>query len=165
MHNPKAGQHKGIKFPEIKIMIATLSLAVMIGIWNLLSNQAVQASKVSPTPVVAPPPADLPGDNPLNAAVPTLVPLVDLSTISSVKVSDPVQSTVPVSQSGLPLRAAAIPTQIIVQKFKPLIEQPVQVITSGGGGGGGGRGSGGGGGGGGSVSAPPPVAHTGSSHP
>jgi hypothetical protein len=122
----------------------------MIGVWNLLSNEAVQASISSPSPEVTPPQADAPGENPLQAAIPTLVPLVDLSTVSSVNVASSVQVSSPVSQTVLPLRSAAIPTQVIVQKNKPVIEQPVQVLASGGGGGG---------------SAPAPVTSTHSSHP
>jgi uncharacterized membrane protein YgcG len=161
MQNPKAGQRKGVKFAEIKILIATLSVVVILGIWNLLSNEAVQAEKIVPAPVVSPPSADFSTDPQVDSPLPTVVPLVDVTTITSaVAVQQPV-SNQPVKPSVLPLRAVAAPTQVIVQKYKPVVEQQVQVISSGGGGGGGGGSSSGGGGG----SAPAPVTTTRSSHP
>jgi hypothetical protein len=170
MQNPRANPRKGTKFPEVKLLIATVSLAVVIGVWNLLSNQAVEAEKAPPAPVEAPPlagsTADLSGQPP----IPTLVPLVDLSSLIQASAAGqpvPVVSSLPSNKPAAALRSVTIPTQTtIIQKNKPVIEQQVQVIVSGGGGGGGGGsspsvGSGGGGGG----SAPAPVTTTHSSHP
>jgi hypothetical protein len=156
MQNPKASPRKGVKFAEIKILIATLSVAVMLGIWNLLSNEAVQAEKIVPTPVVSPPGANQGTDTLANSPLPTVVPLVDVSIVTSVAAVQQPVSNQPARQSVLPLRAVAVPTTVIVQKFKPVVEQQVQVISSGGGGGT----SASSGGGGGSASAPVTSTHS-----
>lgn len=158
MQTPKPAPRRGVKFAEVKLLIATLSLAVVIGIWNLLANQAVQAEKAVSTPVETPPLTGSTQD-PSQAALPTLVPLVDLASLPQVSAVGQAVSAVknaPAQQSPTTLRSVTIPTQTIVQKNRVNIEQQVQVVVSG-------RGGGGGGGGGGA--APAPVTTTRSSHP
>lgn len=68
-------RRKGSKFMDAKIFIAVSSLAVTIGLWNVLSNRAftdqkpVQAA-AGTSPVTASVEEDLP-------PIPTLVPLAD----------------------------------------------------------------------------------------
>ncbi len=141
-HHPR----KGSKLVDAKLFIVALALAITIGLWNLLSNAAVQADKASAT-LSAPPPAqaDAPAGQDL-PPLPTLTSLVPIATLDpqaassgNVNVSDPPQTT--------SLRVVGIPTQVIVQKFSPQVNQPV---ASGGGHSGGGKSS--------------PVTSTGSSH-
>ena len=143
MQAPHNNKHKGPKFLDMKLFIAAMTLAITIGLWNLLSNNLLQADRSAPTATVeapAQPPANVAQDPP---PLPTLVPLleVDLSKTSAiVPANNPVQS-VSGSVQTTQLRSVAIPTPMIVQ-------QGVIQVGSGGGGGGSGGGGGGGGGGG-----------------
>ncbi len=147
--------NKKIKFLDTKIFIASLAVASTIGLWNLLSNNAVQADKLSPTPIVTlppqPPAYDAQGVPPL----PTLIPLVEGPLPQAAGSAQPAQLQVQQNAQIGSLRSVTAPDQTIVQKSKPVFEQGVVTIVNGGGGGGG-RSAGG------SPSAP--AATTSSSH-
>ncbi len=137
MQPGKTTPTKKIKFLDTKVFIATLSIAVTLGLWNLFSNEAVQAEKVSPTAVV-----NVPPQTPANAAqgyppLPTLVPLAEISTQQLADGQTTNQGQESDQTNGL--RAVAVPTLTIVQKSKPVFEQSggVTVISVRGGGGGG----------------------------
>jgi len=123
--------NKKAKFVDTKIFIASLSVAVTIGLWNLLANNAVQAEKAAPTVVETQPTqtnaVEAQGFPPL----PTLVPLVDLSLPQSGS-SSVMNQTQPNLQPNA-LRSVTAPDQVIVQKVKPVIDQPVVTISNGGG--------------------------------
>jgi|WetSurMetagenome_2_1015567.scaffolds.fasta_scaffold80522_2 hypothetical protein len=119
--------HKA-KFIEAKLFIAALTLGITLGFWNLFSNQAIQADRLSPTAVVS-----LPVQQPAVAGLglpplPTLVPLADSSSQSFAAQPQALEG-------NAPLRSVSLPTQVIVQKNMPVIDQAV-VISAGGGGGG-----------------------------
>ncbi len=139
MQPTRNAPNKKAKFIDTKIFIASLGVAVTVGLWNLLSNNAVQANKPSQT-VVATQPAqtnavDAQGFPPL----PTLVPLIDISSprLSGSSQANQTQAIPQVNS----LRSVTAPDQVIVQKVKPVIDQPVVTINGGGGHGGGGGGS------------------------
>lgn len=138
MQPSQANSHKRSKFLDLKTFIAVLSIAITVGFWNLFSTNAFALEKASPNPIINPPqqpPVGESQDLSSQLAIPTLVPLVSVSSLQPAKSAT--------TQQTLPLRAAAAPTQVIVQKVKPVFYQPVQVINGGGGGGSAG-GSGGG---------------------
>ncbi len=137
-------RRKGVKFLDVKVLIGTLSAAVVIGLWNLLANNSLIAQKAAQTPPATPPPQPpvASGDLP---PLPTLIPLIDVSSVTSAGETTSVST--PAGSQSPSLRVVAAPTQVIVQKVNPVIAQPVQV-------------SGGSGGG-----APKPVTTTRSSHP
>ncbi len=158
VQNTRSSPHKKTRFLDTKIFIASLAVAVTVGLWNLLSNNAVQAEKVAPTPVVAPPPQPSSGEAQglTFPPLPTLVPLVNAPAqqpaVQQAAGSGQAPQTQVNSQPGA-LRSVTAPDQTIVQKSKPVFDQAVVTIS----GGGGGRSAGGGG------SAPAPVTTTSSS--
>ncbi len=172
VQNTSSTPKKKTKFMDTKIFIASLAVAVTIGLWNLLSNDAVQADKAAPTPIVAPPPQPPAGESqgfpPRSAGpqdglpfppLPTLVPLMDAPAQQAN--GQQAAGAVPAPQAqGNPqsgaLRSVTAPDQAIVQKSKPVFDQGVVTIVNGGGGG---RSASAGG----SSSAPAPVTNTGSS--
>lgn len=128
---------KGAKFLGAKTMIATLSLAIVLGLWNVFSAGAMRADLAPADPTTTPPP-----DSPGLAPLPTLVPLVDVSgSLASAPAQgalaqDPAGQT---TDASAPLRSVTAPQSggtVIVQKFKPSIAS----FDSGGNGGGGGGG-------------------------
>jgi hypothetical protein len=138
MQPSQVNSHKRSKFLDLKVFIGVFSMAITIGFWNLFSTNAFALEKASPNPIINPPPQPPVGESQdlsSQLAIPTLVPLVSVSSLQPVKSA--------VTQQTLPLRAAAAPTQVIVQKVKPVFYQPVQVINGGGGGGSGGSSVGG----------------------
>jgi hypothetical protein len=160
MQASRNNKHKSPKFVDLKLFIAALTVAITLGLWNLFSNNAVQADRLAPTVAV-----DVPAQPPVNVGqdlppMPTLVPVLKIvpSTTNAQAPANPVQ---PASSSAQPgeLRSVAIPTQTIIQRSAPVVQSAIVVAsggTSGGGGGGGGRGGG---------SAPAPVTSTQSSRP
>jgi hypothetical protein len=131
-------KRKKPKFVGIKILILTLSGAITIGFWNLLSSNAFMAT--TPPAVVtipAQPPANTAQDLP---PIPTLMPLVKVSELQSSAVTVPADlpQTAPVDQA-VPLRVIDAPTIVVVQKSKPVVGAQASTVsnTSGGGGGGG----------------------------
>ncbi len=129
-------QRKPVKFLDAKVMIATLAVAVTIGLWNLFSIDAVRAEKAVPPALQADPPVSTAGQAQDLPPLPTLVPLVTLQELPAAGQAVPAgavqASPVPV-QTGK-LRAVAAPTVTIVQKNRPMVDAPV--VSSGGGGGG-----------------------------
>ncbi len=130
--NPKNKPGKP-KFIDIKILIAALAVAVTVGFWNLLSSNAYSAEKSSPSVVIT-----LPPQSPSVAAdnlppLPTLVPLVDVTIPQAGLASDAVNLSQPGSQAPVvdnpagqlqpssQLRVVGVPTQVIIQKAKPVI--------------------------------------------
>lgn len=144
----KTGTRKKAKYLDLKLLIASLALAVTIGIWNLLSYNAVLAEKAAAEPPAQPDPNNM---NQPAEALPTLVPLVEISIPTQTAPLSPIKSSPQGLGPNQPLREVSAPTQVVVQKIKPLIQQQVQVSLAGGGGGVG--------------SAPKPVTTTSSSHP
>jgi hypothetical protein len=141
--------NKKVKFLDMKVFIATLAFAIAVGLWNLLSNNAVQADKAAPPAVVTLPPQTPAGEAQGFPPLPTLVPLIDVS--SSQPVSAPQTSQLQAGVQTGSLRSVTAPDQTIVQKVKPQFDQAVVTISGGGGGGGG-------------SSRPAPVTSTSSSH-
>lgn len=138
-------RRKGAKFLDAKVLIGALSAALVIGLWNLFANNALAVQKAASTPLVEPlqqPAGAADGLPPL----PTLVPLIDVGPVASASAA--ISPANPVVNQPSSLRAVAAPTQVIVQKVKPVIAGPVQQVSSGSGGG-----------------APSPVTVTRSSHP
>jgi hypothetical protein len=123
------------KFMDTKVLIAALSLAVTLGLWNILSNQAVQAEKAVPTQAV-----NLPPQPPANAAqgfppLPTLIPLVNVTGGQANPQQAAAGAAAPQGGSqATQLRSVDAPSLVIQQKGKPRIDQ--EVLVSGGGGGG-----------------------------
>lgn len=130
-------QRKPVKYLDAKVMIATLAVAVTIGLWNLFSVNAVRAEKAAPPALQAGPPDASAAQTQDLLPLPTLVPLVTLQDLPAR--AAPVEAgqagQVPV-QTGK-LRSVTAPSVTIVQRNKPLVDAPV--VNSGGGGGGGGR--------------------------
>ena len=125
---PRPPTRKAPKFLDAKMMIAALSAVVTVGFWNLFASQAAQAQD---SPEALAPEAleeSAPSEEQAGGLppVPTLVPVMDLSN-----------SVPAAAQSGqaAPLRSVAQPTVVVVQKNKPLIDAPAQVVVNGGGGG------------------------------
>jgi hypothetical protein len=139
MQASRNNKNKTPKFMDMKLFIAALTLAITIGLWNLLSNKLVQADKLAPTAVVnlpAQPPAGVAQDLP---PIPTLVSVLQIDT-SKISAIAPANSVQPVSSSvqSAPLRSVAIPTQTFVQQNAPIVQQAVVNVSGGGSGGGGG---------------------------
>jgi hypothetical protein len=133
MQPTRPSQKKPVKFLDAKVLIATLSLASTVGMWNMFSHSALKAdqNKVDPTttPPPQPPAEGLDGLAPL----PTLIPLVNVTTQQEVNTAQTAQQ--PAGQMPA-LRSVTAPTQVIVQKVKPVFDQPAAVVSGGGGGGG-----------------------------
>ncbi len=159
MQSPHNRPRKGAKFLDVKVFIAAFSVAVTLGLWNLFSNNLVLAEKIVPTPVLTPPPSPSASSAQDLPPLPTLVPLIAVSSPQTNGVS-PVNSAQPAGQNT-PLRVVSAPTQAIIQKYKPAVNQPnqpAQVANSGG------SHSSASNGGGSAAPAPAPVTTTGSSH-
>jgi flagellar basal body-associated protein FliL len=123
-------KNKTPKILDIKILITTIAVAVMVVFWNLFSNNAYAADKQSPDVVIT-----LPPQTPAVAAdilppLPTIVPIVDvtLAKVGSAakEVSQPVKqdaqaNNIQPTQQATPLRVVGIPTMVIKQKFAPVV--------------------------------------------
>lgn len=117
------------RFLDTKLFIGALSAALIIGCWNLYSQDIYQAEKAAPAAVLS-----LPPQQPANVAqgfppLPTLVPLISLNEDQANQLPVSASEAQTAGQS-LPLRSVSIPTPQIIQKVKPIIVQPV--ITAGG---------------------------------
>ena len=130
------GSRKGPKFLDVKVFIATLALAVTIGLWNLLSMSNLQVSKANPDPLNAPAPQASGQDAQGLGPIPTLVPLVEVDTSGSLAEQPVSGGGSNANQPATALRSVTAPDQTIVQKAKPVFEQPQVVVVSGGSGGG-----------------------------
>lgn len=125
---------KAPKFLDAKILIAALSAAVTVGFWNLFSGQALAVeaaqAKQPPQPEDDTAAVALPVEEPQTNGlppVPTLVPLMDLSTAGGVTAD---QQGLP-AQPGSPalLRSVAAPTVAVVQKGKPVVDSPSVTVV------------------------------------
>jgi hypothetical protein len=130
------------KFIDIKLFIAALAVAVTIGFWNLLSNNAYASEKSSPSVVITLPPQapSVAADN--LPPLPTLVPLVDVTVPQVMPASDAVNLSQPAnsapgvdnaaaqSQPSTQLRVVGIPTQVIVQKAKPVFGDTITAASN-----------------------------------
>lgn len=148
----RANQPKGPKFLDAKVSIAALSIAVTAGLWNLFANSAMAAEKAGPAPdegQTAPPVVESQASEAGLLPLPTLVPLVK---VTSPDAGAAAPASQPAQNGAAPaLRSVSAPTAVIVQKQRPLIDQPSVQVSDGGD-----RGNGGG-------SAPAPVTTTRSS--
>lgn len=115
---------KKSKFLDIKLMIVALSAAITMGLWNLLSNSLLQSGSVAPSAKDSTSQTQ-PTTSEGFAPIPTLVDLAEYSTASQSVLAAPATSTQPSS-----LRSVAPPSQTIVQKNKPTINQPPQVVIT-----------------------------------
>lgn len=110
---------------DAKIFIAVSSLAVTIGLWNVLSNRAftdqkpVQAA-AGTSPVTASVEEDLP-------PIPTLVPLAD-----SAGFQPQANTAAQASQNPGGLRSVTAPNEQIVQKNKIVVDIQSPASSSGG---------------------------------
>ena len=136
-HNSKKDKPK---FIDAKILIAALAVAVTIGFWNLFSNNAFAAEISSPSVVVTlpPQPPSVAADN--LPPLPTLVPLVEVTIPQVAQGSEAVNVSQPGNQTPInnnaagqlasPLRVVGIPTQVIVQKNKPVFGEVISAASS-----------------------------------
>ncbi len=137
MSTPK--KRKVSKFTGIKVLLATVSIAGVLGFWNLFSVKALQdensSGQVQAVAPTDPPPSFDLGLQPL----PTLVPVVSVPTLAVQSASRPAAAQV-APDATLPLRQVAVPTPMIVQQ-KPIVVSMGGAASSpsGGGGGGGGK--------------------------
>jgi len=136
-HNNKSEKHK---FVDTKILIGALAIAVTVGFWNLFSNGAYAADKSSPSVVVTllPQPPSVAADN--LPPLPTLVSLVDVTIpqvapgSTAMNVSQPDNQVPAANSSALQqsntLRVVGIPTQVIIQKQKPVFGEQISAIQT-----------------------------------
>lgn len=146
MQNPNtartAPQRKVSKFLDTKMLIASLSVAVTVGVWNLLANDAYVQAKNQPKPNVAPPPQSDPAQGAAEG-IPTIAPLAPVTIQPQTGTNGAAQSaSAPAAGAAAgQLRSVTAPTQAVVQKVKPQFGQSVDVVVVNGGGGGGGGGA------------------------
>ena len=121
------------RFIETKYLITVLAVAVTVGFWNLFSINAYSDEKSSPSVVVTLPPQPPTVGADILPPLPTLVPLVDVtipqltSGSQAINTSQPGGDQAPVVDNSVdqplqatPLRVVGIPTEVIVQKKKPV---------------------------------------------
>jgi hypothetical protein len=119
---------KAVKFVDTKVLIGTLSTAVTIGLWNLFSSSAFEADKLQANSV--PPSQDASNEETqVLAPLPTLIPLIQVSAPQS---NPGVTGKEEQIAQPTNLRSVAVPTQVVVQKVKPVVDSAV--VVSGGGG-------------------------------
>lgn len=130
METRRKAQSKQVKFLDVKLLIATASIAVTLGLWNLFSHDAFKAELAPPEPENAPPQDTTSLDLP---PLPTLAPLVSQPDLDMAQAAAP-GAPAPAgenSSADLPLRSvSADESPVIVQKFKPVVDVPV--VNSGG---------------------------------
>lgn len=136
MQTPRSTPKKSPKFMDTKVLIAASSIAVTIGMWNLFSNGALNDQIASQKTVQA-----APAEAPVAAGqglppMPTLVPLVDVTSLHTGQLTT-AQDSGPLAASEiqpnkLNLRSVTAPDQVIVQKVKPMFDQPGIVVIGGG---------------------------------
>jgi hypothetical protein len=105
---------------DLRILVTTLSLTAIIGLWNVFSHQAQQdlAAAESDNLVNAgPAPTGEDGLPPL----PTLVPMDDMLIIRNPESKASVQS----EAEAASLREVTAPTPVIIQNRPPLVESVV----------------------------------------
>ena len=130
---------KGPKFLDTKVLIAALAVAITVGFWNLFSNNAFQSVIAAPAAAVTLPVQPAAGEGQDFPPLPTLVPLIDVTTpitvntrpITQAQSSNQMVSQVDPAQpkSKTALRAVIAPTQIIIQKG-PVMQQSVDTVGS-----------------------------------
>lgn len=131
MPDTSSVKRKPVKFLDVKVLLATASLAVTMGLWTLFSRDGLQAVQAGPSPESTPPPdqantLDLP-------PLPTLVPLAGAPAQG--QPSAAAQPGAAPQGAGLaqPLReVSAEENPVIIQKIKPVVDL---AVPSGGGGG------------------------------
>jgi hypothetical protein len=133
----QSNHSKKTKFFDIKILIAALAVAVTVGFWNLFSSSAFTSEKTSPSVVVTlpPQPPSVAADN--LPPLPTLVPLVDVTIpqlapgSQTINVSQPDNQAPAAAQSqpSTQLRVVGIPTQVVVQKKKPVFGDQISAAS------------------------------------
>jgi hypothetical protein len=128
---PPSKKQKVIKYLDTKILLGTLSAAVTIGLWNMFSSSALQQEKKPAEDISQPPQAF--GEEVGLPALPTLIPLLDVSGLQTEVMNVQVQTG-----PAPALRSVLAPTQVVVQKIKPVIDSAVVISNDDGGGGGGG---------------------------
>jgi hypothetical protein len=144
MQTPRNAPRKGPKLLDMKVFITALAMAVTFGLWNLLSNNAVQADKAVPPAEVSNPPQNPSGVAQDLPPLPTLLPLAEMQ-VEQVSAAQNVAAAQAPSQSAS-LRVVDAPKdQVIVQKSKPIVGSVAQVgnTNTSSGGSGGSRSSGG----------------------
>jgi hypothetical protein len=120
---------KPVKLLDTKVLIVTLSTAITIGMWNVFSHNALEIEKTQANA--------LPPQDPVNsetqdmAPLPTLVPLLDASARNANPGTVVQQDQVAQPTS---LRSVNAPSQVVVQKVKPIVESGITNTTGGGGG-------------------------------
>jgi len=128
MQPSRNNSNKKVKLLDAKVFIASLALAVTVGLWNVFSNNALQSEGISPaSPVVAQPQSSTntgEGFPPL----PTLVPLAD-GPINETSAGTTIDQ--PAAGQPVQLRSVAAPTLTIVQKGKPVFDQAGVVVVAG----------------------------------
>ena len=132
MQASRNNKHKAPKFLEVKLFIATMTIAVTMGLWNLLSNNAIQINKLTgdaAAAIPAQPPTGLVLDLP---PMPTLVPVINIEMpkTSALVPADPVQPANNTAQTTQ-LRSVAIPTQTIIQQNAPVVQSSVVIVSGG----------------------------------
>lgn len=125
MQTSRPSQRKAVKFLDAKIFIAAMSVAVTAGLWNLFSVNAVQADQAIMDTDSGPPPEPPLIESQDLHALPTLVPLVKVEIPQPGSLTAAPRS--PASNSSL--RSVTAPTPVVVQKFKPMIDQPQPVVV------------------------------------
>ncbi len=137
MNAPK--KRKVSKFTGLKVLLATLSVAGILGFWNLFSVKALQDENAANLQAVAP--ADPPPGFELGLPpLPTLVAVESAPTlVVQSNTADAAAAAQVASNEALPLRQVSAPTPVVVQQQRPVVvEMGGAVATTGGGGGGGG---------------------------
>ncbi len=139
MTTPK--KRKVSKFTGVKILLAALSVAGVLGFWNLFSVKALQDESTSGQTQAAAPSDPPPGFDLGLPPLPTLVAVESAPqlVVQSSVVDENVPAQVAVTEA-LPLRQVAAPTPMVVQQRKPVVVEMGGAVASTGGGGGGGGG-------------------------
>jgi len=102
---------------DLRVLITTLSLTVVIGLWNLFSRQAQQEfSSTGTDNLVNAGPAPT-GEDSL-PPLPTLVPMEDIVVTTG---NSP--AAAPSAVGTAPLREVTSPTPVIIQNRPPVVER------------------------------------------
>jgi hypothetical protein len=129
MQTTGAAKRKPIKFLDTKVLLATSSLAVTLGLWTLFSRDGLRAELTPPAPESSSPDQadalDLP-------PLPTLAPLVELPGPAAGQAAfQPADAPQPAP--GLALRSvSAQESPVVVQKFKPIVDLAMPAADGGG---------------------------------